>query len=281
MSYILDALRRADAERQRGQSPNLHQVAQMPAWAPVDRLAAGARRRTRVVLFAVALLVLIAGAAAFGWWWGHEPGPEATLASAQPVQPAASVVPVPAAASAALTAPLPPAPRLAVRATRTAPATDPAKPAPGPTPKATAPPQAPAVVRPAAAAPSPPASTPPVIDTAAAPTAPASAALASTSASAAVLAAPALPARAAASAPPPTQLRPVPPQALAEPQRSAVVRLRLTGAVHSPDRRQRFVIVNGQIAREGDTLAPDITLERIDVRSAVLRVGDQRVEMPY
>ena len=67
---------------------------------------------------------------------------------------------------------------------------------------------------------------------------------------------------------------------LPEPQRSSVTRLSIGGAVHSQDRSQSFVLVGGQIAREGETLSPGITLERINARNLWLRVGEQLVEWP-
>lgn len=206
MSLILDALRRADAERQRAQAPVLQQVAQ--AVPPAAHTASG-RRGVRL-LWAVGLLLV--GVAALAWWATRVPGPDA----APPVAPAA-----PPATVADVT----PAPSVVV-----------------PTPPPAAPPAAPA--RPL----SPPRS--PVVS----------------------LAPP---------APPKSQVeRPVPLSGLPAEQRSAIVRLGLAGGVHSADRRQSFVLVGGQLVREGATLAGDIVLERIEPRSAVLRVGDRLVEVP-
>lgn len=72
----------------------------------------------------------------------------------------------------------------------------------------------------------------------------------------------------------------VPAANLPEPLRSAVMRLQVGGVVHSQDRSQSFVMVGGQIAREGETLSPGITLERIEPRSLLLRVAGQAVELP-
>jgi hypothetical protein len=72
----------------------------------------------------------------------------------------------------------------------------------------------------------------------------------------------------------PADDRPLPASALPEPQRSAVARLAFGGAVHSADRAQSFVLLAGQIVREGETLAPGIVLERIAPRALTLRVGD-------
>ena len=87
------------------------------------------------------------------------------------------------------------------------------------------------------------------------------------------------PPRAVASAPA-APARPLSPGALPEPQRSAVARLAFGGAVHSADRSQSFVLLGGQIVREGETLAPGIVLDRIAPRSLLLRVGELLVELP-
>ena len=62
MSYILDALRRAEAERQRGQPPGLHQVvAPVPPSAAGHANSAGGRQPLRWMA-AAAVLVVAAGA---------------------------------------------------------------------------------------------------------------------------------------------------------------------------------------------------------------------------
>lgn len=223
MSFILDALRRAEAERQRGQAPGLQQITH-------EALSVPARQRPVVpVGWLLALLLTAAAGAAGAWWWSQARRPEAptpVAAATAPIDrlpstPAAAPQPPPAANATAVTPP--PAPRPAV------------VPAP-----------APAAARPAASA---PASAP----------------------------APVVVASAPASAPAP---RPVLAANLPEPLRSAVMRLQVGGVVHSQDRSQSFVMVGGQIAREGETLSPGITLERIEPRSLLLRVAGQAVELP-
>jgi general secretion pathway protein B len=102
MSYILDALRRADAQRALGQPPGLH--AQSPAVpAPVDDAPVPPRRAAwgvaAVVLVALAALVLAA-------WWRAAPSPAptaslvtSTSAAARDAAPTAAAPPVPAAAA--------------------------------------------------------------------------------------------------------------------------------------------------------------------------------------
>lgn len=76
MSYILDALRRADAERERGRVPGLHAQA-MPLRAgdvePPQRVSRRGRVHRPVMLAAMlALLALLAAAV----WWFFETAPE-------------------------------------------------------------------------------------------------------------------------------------------------------------------------------------------------------------
>jgi general secretion pathway protein B len=214
MSYILDALRRADAERRRGQAPALQQVAAPPAAAPGPDGRPAAR--AWLALAALALLAL----AAAGWWFGRsQPMPTPSLASAPPspaaAPPSKPVVVAPPTPSASMpVAPMQALPAAAVRA-----------------------PKVPAEARNA----KPP------------------------------------PAAAAASSPAP---RPIAASELPEPQRSAVAQLAFGGAVQSQDRSQSFVLLAGQIVREGDTLAPGIVLERIGARTLLLRVDSQLVERP-
>lgn len=222
MSYILDALRRADAERQRGQAPGLQQVTHE---APRPAPAAG----TGWMGWAVALLAFLALLAAGGaavWWW-LQPGPTAPPPPGMPIAaapaPASSVIPVTPVTPVMPTVP----------------------------PAASSPPSRP----PRVAVPPPPPPAPKVT----------------------VKAPPPKPSAPASAAPAP---RPVLASALPEPLRGAVQRLQVGGVVHSQERSQSFVMVGGQIAHEGDTLAPGIVLERIGPRSLLLRVADQAVELP-
>ena len=97
MSYILDALRRAEADRQRGAVPGLQDQPQplsAPAAAPADD-----PRRTGLWALAGAGLLAAGGAAA--WWWLKLPGPA-------PVAPVAVMTPAPAVAPTAPPAPVTP-----------------------------------------------------------------------------------------------------------------------------------------------------------------------------
>ncbi len=57
--------------------------------------------------------------------------------------------------------------------------------------------------------------------------------------------------------------------------------LKLVGAIHSTRAAERLLIVDGQVVREGDSVAPGVLLELIRPRSAIFRVGLQRVELQF
>lgn len=57
--------------------------------------------------------------------------------------------------------------------------------------------------------------------------------------------------------------------------------LRVGGSIHSDSAASRMLILDGQPYREGDRPAPDVVVEQILPRSAVLRVGGRRYELPY
>jgi general secretion pathway protein B len=201
MSYILDALRRADAERQQGQVPGLHAApaadaaaATRPAWPRVAGLL---------------LLALLLGGAAAALFWRASPAPAVVAAAVPPPAvplPSNAPVPLPVVVSAA---PVQPAASLPVAVPVVAPATKPASAAAAPV----------AVTR----------------------------LLSSLS---------------------PDERRQLPPLAPG-------------GSVWSDSAASRFVILDGQVLREGDTVAPGLVLERIDRKAAVLRWKDQRLEVPF
>lgn len=234
MSFILDALRRAEAQRERGQVPGLH--SQSVTTAAPDAPAPRARASVVGVLGALCALLTVALVAL--WWWREPAQTPVPLALPTPVSPASSPLVAHAPASA------PPA----SAAAPTAPT-----PAPVPPPPVQKPPPVtrldPAKVSPPHIAPAPRVARPMA----------ASAASTPASAAAPLLSPPELP----------------------EPWRSTVTRLGVTGAVHSSDPTQSFVMVGGQLAHEGDRVAPDISIERIGPRATVLRAGPHRVEIRY
>ena len=230
MSYILDALRKADAERARGSVPGLHA---QPA-AGADGAEAAPRRRP---LRGVALAALAGLLAALGWWAGRESAPS-PVPSPVAMAPAATQAPV-------ATASVPPLP-----------ASQP--PATPPLQLATAPPVA--EVAPARS----------LI------TLPVPAPAPSVSASGAAVA----PSVVASASPPTPSRLPLLAEMPAD-MRGQLPALTMGGSVYSDRPASRFVMINGQLLREGDTVAPGLVLESLRPKSAVLVFRGQRFEWPY
>jgi general secretion pathway protein B len=98
---------------------------------------------------------------------------------------------------------------------------------------------------------------------------------------------PAAPAAAMASPPPPaasrapivTQVRrlaDLPPE-----QRRELPALAVSGSVWSDQPGARFVVLDGQVLREGDRLAAGLVLVKLAPRSATLRWRDGLIEVPF
>ncbi|WP_418320299.1 general secretion pathway protein GspB [Piscinibacter sakaiensis] len=221
MSYILDALRRAEAQRSRGRLPGLHEAAAagaLPVTAP-----AGAARRWLLPL----TLLLVLGLLAAAFWALQRQTPADSLPARQP---AADRV---------------------------------------------APDEAVAIAGPASTAASEPLALPRkavIAEPRSATAAPAEKAIATQRAS------PTAPSAAAA----PGDVRPVPAAELPsrkdlppDLQRSlpAIV---VSGNVYSSDPSRRMLVVNGELWREGDQIGPDLVLEQIRRRDAVLRYRGTR-----
>ena len=244
MSYILDALRRAQAERERGQVPGLHaqpglggaQRARSAGGAAAPA-SAGAQRRLPawgwgllggavVAVLTVPLWLSMRGSGAKQPGLGT--GPVATA-----VAPAAAPVAAPTVAATAVPPQLvmaPVTPPLVVVSAVPKPQTP--KPAAGGLPVVVAP--APRVV----------------------------------------------PAEVAASASnPPPAAASLPPPLTAE-QRRDWPPLAVGGSVWSDTPSARFVILGGQVVREGETTADGVLVERITPKAVVLRWRDQRGSLP-
>ena len=242
MSYILDALRRADAERQRGAVPGLHAQPGPAglAHAGPDRLTASRRRWWLGGLLAAAALVL-AGGASLRWTRVAPSGP--SLAAPVDSTPAAAALP-PVAAAPAQNAP-PPVAQPALQ------------PAPRPLPQA-----APQRAEPAPAVRPTARSALPVI-----PLAP-------------VVAAPPAAARAASGAAA-TSLRLPTLAELPEATRRELPALAVGGAMYADQASARIVILNGQVVHEGDRLAPDLLVQQIRLKSVVLNFKGQPFEIGF
>ena len=249
MSYILDALRRAEAERGRGAVPGIHTLAvPVPGAMPV-----AGRSAISPVLVAVAVVAVAAVAAGGTWWVLQRPVPAgavvvaaapATSAAVAPSMPAVASTAPPAAVASpepatavapAVTPPPAPAPRPA------APQRERAAQAPSPSVAPRSPAADPERPRPAAPAPrerTPAAPAPRAADLAAANPAPAAA----PAATGTVFAQADLP----------------------EAVRAQLPSLKISGVTFSSNPVYRMAIVNGQVLHEGDPAGPGLLLEKIE-----------------
>jgi general secretion pathway protein B len=57
--------------------------------------------------------------------------------------------------------------------------------------------------------------------------------------------------------------------------------LAVGGSVYSDDAAARFIMLNGDVVKEGGQPAPGLVVERIEARSAVLRFQGERFRLPY
>jgi general secretion pathway protein B len=219
MSYILQALKKAEAQRKLGQVPDAGSVLGGPesvlAATPAAAADATGRRLRWWPAGGVVLLGVVGVLAAVAWVLWRAPQqsvPTPALAQAQAPAPAVAAAPV---------------------------AIPNASPAPAPPPVI-------ALAEPPVAAEAP--ATPPA--------APPQAASAQDVA----------PARHLADMPPA--------------QRAGLPPLQVGGSVLSPRRSERLLMLDGQVRREGDALAPGWVLEAIEPGHAVLRSGQERWRLP-
>ena len=271
MSYILEALRKAEAERRRGAVPDLHAQA-LPGGTP-GMAVAPARSSLPLWLGGAALLV---GAAAAAWFWLGRTQMPAPVASPASVPASATMAAAPASAATAAvaasapvvatagSAPVVVASRAEVAASAPAPSAESVaakadKPAPPPARKAApAKREAPTAQAKASARPAPP---PPL------PTSPPTSPP---------------PAQADRTPPPPAE-PPARVPALAElpgELRQQVPALTIGGSVYSPQANARMVVVNGQVFQEGNALTPELKLEQIRPKTAVFSIRGTRFEVP-
>lgn len=256
MSYILEALRRAETEREsRRRVPGLH--AQPVPVLPGDE---GPPRRNAwpwlVAGLAVALVLALLWRGS-GQDAGGEEAARAAVTGSVEARPPTAVDP----AASAIAAPSTPATPPAATAAETPPAAA-HEPPPVHRKSSTA----------AKAAPKPHAQAAEKTRT------PATAAAAAATAQAApgTKTPPATPATAGTPEPPLRTLADLPADI-----RGRVPPLSFGGSVYSEVPAQRLVILNGQVLREGDAIADDVWLEQIRPHSAVIRVRGQRFEYPF
>lgn len=247
MSYILDALRRADLERDRGAVPGLH----TQGLPPLTGENLGTPRLSFWVWGVAALAALVLAGLV---WVLVKPPATASRISAAPAAAAPSTMfPIAAPAAAAPTLPSPaptqPARQEVVVVTVPAPAAE-------------------ASPRPAVTAAPPPAVQAPR-ETDAPQALPSKAVTAKPPASGSASAPAAVPPRIYAMHELPAEVR------------RAIPPLVVNGSVYSKNPPDRFLIVNGLVAHESDSVAPDVVLETIGPRAAVLSTLGHKFEISY
>lgn len=260
MSYILDALRKADAERDRERAlpPGLHAQTR-PIHDPQDEAPP---RPSALRLWGLAMLG-VAGLALLAWrlWSGPEASVQAPVAAAP-----AALSPVPAALPGAShprvpDAAVPPA-VVPVSAPATAPDIAPAVPPARPPDLAVADSPRPA--------PTPVASAQRVTDPVRSP------ALPPLPAPQRTLAQPGSARTGDGPAPSIPRVSQLP-----EAQRRGLPPLQVSGSVYSPDADRRMVILDGQVVREGHSIQPGLVVERIEARAVILTHQGQRFVLPF
>jgi general secretion pathway protein B len=246
MSFILDALRRAEAQRARSAVPGLNAQPLPPLADDADPAARRGPGLWLTLGLGLGLLLPLGAWLMFGR--GDEPGaapgmpvPQAAAPSPPPAQPGIHNIPATATGPSAVAQP---APAVAAVAAAAAPlAGAPVAPAAPPaiTPKVYPAPAAAAVPRPQSASPSPRAAEPPATRPAAS-SAPASA----------------------------SEPRLLTVAELPDDVRRGLPAMAIGGSIYSKDPASRYVIIDGQLLREKDEVAPGVSIEQIRQRSAVL-----------
>lgn len=249
MSYILDALRRADAERDRGAVPTLH-ARHEPGPIEDDERPS----RPWILLAGGAVALVVTGAVGAWWLMGSDPEPRVSVVAAGPspitgsqsppamsTTPAANALPVPSPAF--------PQPPTSTQATVAEAARSTAVPGPAPL----------AAPRPARA--QLPITTGSSASTPARRTAAASAA--------------------ASTAGPDDRNRVYAVADLPDAVKRDLPRVAISGGSFSRDKASRMVMVNGQVLHEGDAVAPGLVLESIRLKSAVLAWKGYKYELSY
>lgn len=298
MSFILDALRRAEAERERGRVPDLQSVSMGGEGPNGARHSTprGSGLRRGAALGVGALLVVAAG----GWWLGRGPhlasvGPQTSApASASPVETGLRSLPatddagtgtgkgagagaVTGSSGAPTTASEDPASLTGTRAAAVAPADPPAAAQMDPAAPAARTAQVPSLraqPEPMPIVPPPPPPVAPRVPDGDAATQAASAggAVPPSAAGGAQRETP----LSATTAPVVVALRELP-----EDLRALVPPLTVSGSSFSDTRANRLLFLNGRMLREGDPLSDDVRLETIELRAAILSVRGRRFRIAY
>jgi len=226
MSYILDALRKADAERERGHVPGIHAQPSFGGAMPTSTQPAA---KPWLWLVGGAGAMLLIGALA--WYLTSMPrgGPEAaapTTPTASPMTPAPSAATPPPVATTAVPAPTPPTPPNRSIAAKTEPT-----PLPVRKPK---------------------------------PALPASSA------------APSADAKPAAAGDKVYTVAELP-----DDIRRQLPNVAVGGSMYSSKPADRILIINGQVLHEGDKVAPDLVLQQIRLKTALMNFKGYRYTIDF
>nr|WP_315398302.1 general secretion pathway protein GspB [uncultured Duganella sp.] len=249
MSYILEALKKAQAERQLGNAPTLH----APTLQSQDRASSGGRLKKPLLLVIAAMAVVIAALVA--------------LVLRPTTAPEAPAVPASGPAQAAVPASAMPAPAANLPAQARADVAPPPSPAPAaPLPD------------PVAALPVPVATLTPAarkhVDPQSAATGgagnPAGAVAAANNAGATA-------AKPAAAFEEPVQnLRDLP-----EPIQRSIPQVAVGGYIYSKNPADRLLLIDKVLRHEGEEVAPGLKLEKLNPREAVFNFKGYRYRVPY
>lgn len=290
MSYILEALKKAQAERQLGATPDLHSPV-------IDTYAARGAARFGWLPAALGAAAAVVAIGLTMWWRDQPLAPPAMPAGAQSNAPAAPAV----AAAGASPAPAQPAVAAQQPATAPAPAPVPAQvpvpvSAPVPAPVANATPATLDAPAPAASNGAAPAAqrggVPAQASAMPAPAAPNGPALAGRHSSVPATA-PAAPVRGgadASNAAAPVKLAAPPEPAdesiptardLPEPIQRILPTVAMSGYMYSKNPADRLVLIDKALRREGDEVAPGLVLERLLPKGAVFTFRGYRYRVPY
>ena len=253
MSYILDALKRAESERERGAVPGLN-AQPLHSSDPVNGQRHPAIRPALMWAAVTALVTVVVGV---GWWrLGTSATPAPAVALADPR--AAPVIDAPPVTAPLAAARLPAPDPVLVPAPQIAPVSQP----PAALPPQIASPHAPAAQIPPGSTQGKTQSTPPSQPT---------------KQGQATTPIPATPAVLALPAPQAIQAI----GELAADVRQALPKLVISGSTYSDSPSYRMLIINGQVFHEGEKPAADLTLEQIRLKSAVLNYKGTRYALPY
>jgi len=245
MSYILEALKKAQAERQLGNAPTIHAPA--PSYA-APRAGQGVQRRYLALGVGI---VVVAAAVALLWprFAGEAP---VRLAAVTPPAAVAATAPATVPATAPVATPAPPAAVLPAPAPVAQPAP---APAPAPVPEA----------RPARAKPAPA----PVVSTASSSPQP------SPQQREAAPAAPPVAAQPVGD----DQLRTL--QQLPDTLQREIPKVAFGGYIYSPTPGESLLLVDKMLRREGEEVAPGLVLERLTPKAAVMNYRGTRYRAAY